>query len=88
MQGGEGYRWANNRHFNASAGWVARMTVSMRKQFATARHPSPPIPLSWRTSINGSPHSRKRTQLKFKKSRMSFSAARAAENDGQLKSRP
>ncbi|MDQ1760889.1 hypothetical protein RAS14_14085 [Achromobacter aegrifaciens] len=35
---------AGRRRPNAGAGWVARVTVSMRNQFATARHPSPPIP--------------------------------------------
>jgi len=53
MQVAEARRLANNRHFNVSAGWVARATVSMRKRLAIARHPSPPTPVSWRPLANG-----------------------------------
>ena len=35
---------ASNRHFNAGAGWVARVRICMRKRLPVARHPSPPIP--------------------------------------------
>ena len=68
-------------------GWRASRSACASGYSPRATHHRP-FPQSRGPIANQSPHPRKRTHSKFKKSRMSFSAARAAENDGQHKHRP
>ncbi|GLK98067.1 hypothetical protein GCM10008164_58110 [Achromobacter xylosoxidans] len=73
---------------NADAGWVVRVRVCMRKRLSVARHPSPPTPQELGTNSKSLVVFAQANTIEIQKPRMSFSAARAAENDGQRKNRP
>jgi hypothetical protein len=60
----------------------------MRKRLSVARHPSPPTPQELGTNSKSLVVFAQANTIEIQKPRMSFSAARAAENDGQRKNRP